>query len=354
MATRTLTRGVPTRPIRTRSTASSVQQSGRVADVADIQRARLLTGAVRAVDEFGYTRTTVTEITARAHVSRRTFYELFTNSEDCLAAMLDEMVDRLRSELLLAGLEALPWGERIRTGLWTILSFLDSEPALARVCVVQSARGGQRILERREQQIERLAEVLDGDRRDNNPNADCPPLTAEGLVGAALSIVHTRLLRGDSAPLTDLHGELMAMIVLPYLGPAAARQERKRSAPAPSPAQAGVSNAGKPAAAAQPDGSHTDPLQDISMRLTYRTMRVLHAIAESPGGSNRGVGETAGISDQGQISKLLARLVRYGLLENRGEGGHAKGEPNAWHLTPAGLSVAQIVAIGSRERGDRA
>jgi hypothetical protein len=44
----------------------------------------------------------------------------------------------------------------------------------------------------------------------------------------------------------------------------------------------------------------------------------------------------AGIADQGQISKLLARLHSLGLLENTG-GDHAKGEPNAWHLTARGV-----------------
>src|ERR1700684_1749881 len=110
--------------------------------VAGIQRARLLAGAVRAVDEFGYTRTTVTEITAKARVSRRTFYELFSNSEDCLSAMLDDMVGRLRSHILATGLEGLPWRERVRHGLFAILLFLGREPVPGRGVVLQFARGG--------------------------------------------------------------------------------------------------------------------------------------------------------------------------------------------------------------------
>ena len=57
---------------------------------------------------------------------------------------------------------------------------------------------------------------------------ECPPLTAEGLVGAAFALVYARLLRRDSEPLTGLMGDLMGMIVLPYLGPAAARKEQAR------------------------------------------------------------------------------------------------------------------------------
>ena len=54
--------------------------------------------------------------------------------------------------------------------------------------------------------------------------------------------------------------------------------------------------------------------------------------------SNREVGEGADIIDQGQTSKLLARLESLGLIQNTGEG-HAKGATNSWRLTAKGLEV---------------
>jgi hypothetical protein len=79
------------------------------------------------------------------------------------------------------------------------------------------------------------------------------------------------------------------------------------------------------------------------MRLTYRTVRVLMAVIAGPGSSNREVAEGAGISDQGQISKLLARLRGLDLIENVGAGS-ARGEPNAWALTERGEEVANAIA----------
>jgi DNA-binding IclR family transcriptional regulator len=87
-------------------------------------------------------------------------------------------------------------------------------------------------------------------------------------------------------------------------------------------------------------------LKDIPMRLTYRTARVLNAVAQHPGASNRLIGEHADIYDQGQVSKLLARLKRLGLLQNTGSG-QAKGEPNAWRLTKLGERVTQQLALSS-------
>jgi DNA-binding MarR family transcriptional regulator len=123
----------------------------------------------------------------------------------------------------------------------------------------------------------------------------------------------------------------MGMIVLPYLGPAAARKETSRPAP---------KRSGKRPVL------RTDPLQDLPMRLTYRTMRVLIAVAEMGGRdtypSNRAVGKHAGIADQGQASKLLARLHKLGLIENQG-GDAARGEPNAWTLTTTGKEVHDTI-----------
>ena len=121
----------------------------------------------------------------------------------------------------------------------------------------------------------------------------------------------------------------MAMIVHPYLGSAAARRELER----PVPKAEGTSN-----------GTLKDPFKDyLSIRFTYRTAQVLATIADNAGASNRFVADSAGISDDGQISRLLTRLLRAGLIENQ-TGGRFKGEANAWALTEHGAAVHTALA----------
>jgi hypothetical protein len=214
----------------------------------------------------------------------------------------------------------------------------DREPALARVCVVQSLRGSETVLQRRAEVLAQLAGAIDEGRNKGHRVADVSLLTAEGLVGAAHAIVYERLLKRSGEPLTGLLGGLMGMIVLPYLGPAVARREQARTIP-PAPARSEGSGDSAPSESA---GAERDPLEGVAMRLTHRTARVLECIARHPGISNRMVGDQAGIPDQGQASKLLARLQRLGLATNTGQG-HSKGEPNAWHLTPTGTQVASSI-----------
>jgi DNA-binding MarR family transcriptional regulator len=79
----------------------------------------------------------------------------------------------------------------------------------------------------------------------------------------------------------------------------------------------------------------------VGFRLTVRTHMVLGAVAELGGTgsapSNREIAEAAGVADQGQISKLLARLEHHGLLRNAG--GETHGLPYAWHLTLRGEEI---------------
>jgi DNA-binding IclR family transcriptional regulator len=77
------------------------------------------------------------------------------------------------------------------------------------------------------------------------------------------------------------------------------------------------------------------------MRLTYRTVCCLVFVAEHPGSSNREIARGAEVPDEGQTSKLLARLVRLKLIAN--SQAHGPGHPNCWTLTPHGEQVLSAV-----------
>ena len=329
-----------------REDGDAVRELGRER-VSEVQRVRLLTALLEIGAERGAANVTVAHVVQRARVSRRTFYELFADREECFLAAFDEAVARA-SRYVLDGYDpGARWVERVRSALVMLLEFLEVERYAGQLLIVGSLGAGHRAIERRRHCIAQICALIDEGRNESKAGAELPPLTAEGVVGGALSVLHSRLLAssppadgdpcggdrpGDS--LRELTGALMSMIVLPYLGPAAARREFSRPVP-------------KRRAIAHADPG--DPLRDVDMRLTYRTMRVLSSIAESPGASNREVGRGAGLEDQGQISKLLARLQRLELIQNT-RSAAARGAPNAWDLTERGQSVQRAIAEQS-ERG---
>jgi AcrR family transcriptional regulator len=329
--------------------------------VTEIQRARMIAAMIDVISERGRANATVAHVVARSGVSRRTFYEVFDDFEDCFLAALDQSVGRA-AEYVLGGYDpAGRWGARIGAGLVGLLEFLEDEPAMGRLCIVETLGAGRKVHERRARVIDALIATVEEGRKQGRAASALPPLTGEGVVGGILSVLHARLLarapegvslrvlpkEGSTRPtphggghpkgtrqaaehrgsLLELTGPLMGMIVLPYLGPAAAQKE----AASPTPERRSRRRA-----------ANSDPLRDLDMRLTYRTVRVLLSIASAPDSSNREVGAAAGIDDQGQISKLLSRLEKLGLIENSGAG-QVRGAPNAWGLTKKGVEVQQLV-----------
>jgi AcrR family transcriptional regulator len=313
--------------------------------VTELQRARLLDAAFAVVAEDGYRRMTTRRVSGRAGVSNKTFYDLFSDREDCFLAAFDHAVDELAAVVLPAWERESEWAAGIRAGLGALLGFLDREPALRRLVFVEALGAGPRVLARRAQVLGVLQGAVDHGRAGVKAGRELPPLTAEGVVGAAFSVIHTRLLSSRSGLLTALLNELMAIVVLPYRGHGAAARELSCPAPEPTVALAGRERLGVSLTAAGVGRSR------IPFRLTVRTHMVLSAVSElSAQGSdpnNREVSDAAGVSDQGQISKLLARLESHGLLENTG--GVSQGIPRAWRLTPDG---EKIVRVG-QPRGER-
>jgi DNA-binding MarR family transcriptional regulator len=177
--------------------------------------------------------------------------------------------------------------------------------------------------------VAQLVAAVDEGRKERRSAGELPELTAEGTVGAVLSILHTNLRSDDGGPLVMLTNNLMGMIVLPYLGVAAMRRELSRPVDVPESGERG-------------EGILDDPFKGSGMRLTYRTVRVLTAVAENESASNRQLADLAEIRDQGQISKLLSRLRKLGLIDN-GDGERAQGAPNTWRLTVQGAQLANSI-----------
>ncbi len=85
------------------------------------------------------------------------------------------------------------------------------------------------------------------------------------------------------------------------------------------------------------------------MPLGCRSRRALMVIAAQPGASNREVADAAEVSDQGQISKVLARLENLGLIHNPGE--WRPGKRHAWRLTARGKRAVEASGAESERLG---
>jgi len=284
-------------------------------------------------------------------VPERDLHRVFDSVEGCFLAAFDEGVARL-SAIVAEAVAAVGrdggWLQRVRAGLVALLGFLDDEPGWGRLLIVEApTMAGAGVPERRRRLFGVLSELLSEGCEQEIPGAEPAPslrLKGELVVGGVFSVVHARMIEGDGrasegdgGPLVELAPSLMSFVVVSYLGHAAASSELDGSSGSGRPI---CDREGSSRGSEAPSRGSEPPV-----RTTYRTTRVLRAIASMPRSSNREIAQAAGLADEGQTSKLLSRLERRGVIENAGLGA-AYGEPNAWLLTPYGRRVVEAIGEG--------
>jgi AcrR family transcriptional regulator/DNA-binding PadR family transcriptional regulator len=336
---------------------------GRGKPVSERQYSRLLEATFALAAQEGYRELTVGMIAARAGVSRRTFYEFFSDREGCFLASFDHALDVLGERVLPAYEAEREWTDRVRVGLAALLECLDGEPALRRVVFVEALTAGPQVLARRTRVLDELTAAIDAGRKDGKAPAGVPALVAQVIVGAAFGVIHGHLAQRNPEPLAGLLGLLMTTIVLPYRGSAAATAElrgtrtfssgRSRETPARgrNPRFGQQNPAGLKSPARLTEGQTVPPIAGVrplgsalpaDFRLTVRTQMALVAVAQSNARgshpSNLEVAQRIGVSGKGTVSRMMTRLQDQGLIENT-RGNDTKGLEKAWRLTPHGQAV---------------
>ncbi|HET8566404.1 MAG TPA: TetR/AcrR family transcriptional regulator [Solirubrobacterales bacterium] len=191
-----------------------------------IQRERLIIAMLNAVAELGYLETNVQDVIDRAGVSRPTFYEHFSNKEDCFLAAFDTSAERLRRKVEDAvGEGGDVWRDRVRLGLEALLRFASGEPDTARTMVVEARAASATAVRRRVDLLDEFARCLDEEARQLLPSVGArSPLTASGIVGGVESLLYSRLCKHEYDQLEALLPSLMYFVVLPYEGHQAASE----------------------------------------------------------------------------------------------------------------------------------
>lgn len=182
------------------------------------QRERLLDATSRAVSELGYPGLTVAAILQRAGVSRKTFYEHFSDKEECFLAAYDIVTAGLLHGVSEAYERPGPWPRRIRAGLAELLRLLAAEPAFARMCIVEVLAAGPRAQQRRDDTMRRFTVFFDAGLRELPPAITAPSLVAESVVGAIYEIVYARIRRGETDTLPEILDDLVYVALVPFLG----------------------------------------------------------------------------------------------------------------------------------------
>jgi AcrR family transcriptional regulator len=198
-------------------TQTTVSQSSRER-VAEFQRKRILEATVQLIAERGLRRVTTLSVVKRAGVSRRTLNNLFGSIDDCAVTAVALVRRRAMSLVSEAFEREAEWTDGVLTGLAALLDFLDCEPQLAWVCLVETLTVSRAGLSLRAHELAALAPLVDAGRVHATPGELPHPLTAEATIASVASILHNRLVTGEAPPFIDLLAPLASLVLSLYLG----------------------------------------------------------------------------------------------------------------------------------------
>jgi len=186
--------------------------------VSQNQRERMLLATAELVAERGYQKTTIELIAKTARVALVTFYEQFASKEECFLAAFDESVEAagtVFSELIDP---EQPWVDQVSSGLEVFLEMIATEPARAKLCLVESQAAGSAALARYQGMLEKVAPKL-REGREFNPRASRLPDGLEVAIAGGLAwLVHQRLVAGRADELKGLLPEMLQVTLTPYVG----------------------------------------------------------------------------------------------------------------------------------------
>lgn len=200
------------------------------ADVAQNQRERLFGAMVASVATRGYAATRVTDLIKLSGVSRRSFYDLFPDKEACFRAVVRELVAKsmsLTDEL--SGDD----GERARRRFEALTEFVTSQPAAARLCLIEAYAAGPEALEPLEAGRVALERRMQAGAAESPERAGMPPEMVSALLGAAVEVVRTRLRQGREGELVELGPGLLRFLLSYEAPPVPLRLATRPPTPAP-------------------------------------------------------------------------------------------------------------------------
>jgi AcrR family transcriptional regulator len=168
--------------------------------VGEHQRRRILVAMAETVAAKGYPAVSVGDVITTAGVSRATFYEQFSDKQDCFLAAFDAASERVMAVTRTA-VVASPDPSGFDALLAAYLDALVDAPEFARVFLVDISAVGPQGIARRAAGQQRFAAAV---AKQFGARTAADRFACEALVAAIAGMVTTRVAAGDFASLRSL------------------------------------------------------------------------------------------------------------------------------------------------------
>ncbi|RJQ75429.1 TetR/AcrR family transcriptional regulator [Pseudonocardiaceae bacterium YIM PH 21723] len=181
-------------------------------EVLNSQRGRLLAATAATIAEHGYASANVREITQRAGVSRKTFYELFQDKEDAFLACFSLALEDLINSVVGAMSDLAAYADPpalAEAAFSAMLNSLAEQPDFTRMFFLEALGAGPRVRLRRDEVIDEITRLtllpMNALREAETPSR--PELDHEDVlmfIGGGHELIVHHLARHEPATLPEL------------------------------------------------------------------------------------------------------------------------------------------------------
>jgi AcrR family transcriptional regulator len=190
--------------------------------VARHQRVRLYGAMIEAAGDDGYANTSVSQLIELAGVSRRTFYELFDNKQECFLATYDVIAARGIKRVTEAYRTTPGWLARLQAAFVAFAQEIEENPKAAQLAIVEALGVGPPAILRMQRAVEIFERMIGASFERSPGGVGLPAPIIKGIVGGVRRVAFLCLRSGHGEQLGRLDGELLSC-VLSYHSPAAHR-----------------------------------------------------------------------------------------------------------------------------------
>jgi AcrR family transcriptional regulator len=184
----------------------------------EVQKLRLFEAAAAVFSRVGYAEASAEAISREAGMSKATFYEHFSNKEECLVALFQYASMSFAQSLTDASSgSGLDFQARHRAGLRAVLEGIEANPLMAQAMLVETVGAGPRVAELRGNALSAIAETMyrqtvKAAKRAGEP-AYASADDAFAIVGATYELVSRQLRTGHPQRITDLQPLIERLIL---------------------------------------------------------------------------------------------------------------------------------------------
>jgi AcrR family transcriptional regulator len=207
---------------RSSETAASVLRPTSASDLGiGNQRQRIIDAMIDSCAEKTYAATTITDIVARARISRTTFYKQFDDKRACFDAAVGHCVEQLQEVAAAAHAAEKAPADAVRKATTAVIEALAERPGLAQLLTGDAIAVHPQVIECYRRATIPALEALWSRANGSAPTHSDPRLA----FGKAQVLILNQIAIGAADRLPELLPEIVYLAVSPFGGHEAALQQ---------------------------------------------------------------------------------------------------------------------------------